>query len=342
MWVGRFRGSGGFAVSTREYFMAAHKYIPKLKLAPLSLLEENSPFDRFKIDQPPDDKDFIIINHSPMTDPEADAYFSVWEFDHIPSSWIDIFNQAKVIMTQSNFCKDIFSKSIDDSSKIHVIPYIIPKEFSHIGSKTRLFQEETFIFGSVFEWVPRKAPERTIKAFIEEFDEEEDIKLVLHTKHPYSKDISTIIKEITDDPRIILHQEFIFDMPSFYRGFDAYISSTAGEGFGQTLIEAMICGLPTIGSRHSGNMDFMNDENSFLVDVNGWSQVHDPSPLIPDEDFKWKLPKIDSIRKEMRYIYDNKNNKEIKSKIKNAIKLKRILNPKDMGSRIYDVLNRFI
>jgi glycosyltransferase involved in cell wall biosynthesis len=52
---------------------------------------------------------------------------------------------------------------------------------------------------------------------------------------------------------------------------DAYISMHRSEGFGLTMAEAMYLGKPTIATGYSGNIDFMNVSNSYLLD---FSMVH--------------------------------------------------------------------
>ncbi|WP_164209567.1 glycosyltransferase, partial [Stenotrophomonas maltophilia] len=47
---------------------------------------------------------------------------------------------------------------------------------------------------------------------------------------------------------------------------DAYVSLHRSEGLGLTMAEAMLLGRPVIGRRYSGNLEFMNDDNSLLVD----------------------------------------------------------------------------
>ena len=46
---------------------------------------------------------------------------------------------------------------------------------------------------------------------------------------------------------------------------DCYVSLHRSEGFGLTLAEAMSCCKPVIATAYSGNMEFMTEENSFLV-----------------------------------------------------------------------------
>jgi glycosyltransferase involved in cell wall biosynthesis len=45
----------------------------------------------------------------------------------------------------------------------------------------------------------------------------------------------------------------------------AYVSAHHAEGWGLGLSEAMACGKPVIATGYSGNMDFMDDQNSFPI-----------------------------------------------------------------------------
>ena len=47
---------------------------------------------------------------------------------------------------------------------------------------------------------------------------------------------------------------------------DCYVSLHRAEGFGLGPAEAMALGKPVIATRYSGNLDFMTDANSYLVD----------------------------------------------------------------------------
>ena len=56
---------------------------------------------------------------------------------------------------------------------------------------------------------------------------------------------------------ILLDTRFLptADMPRLYAGADAFVLASRGEGWGRPYMEAMAMGLPTIGSRWSGNLD---------------------------------------------------------------------------------------
>ena len=47
---------------------------------------------------------------------------------------------------------------------------------------------------------------------------------------------------------------------------DCYVSLHRSEGFGLTVAEAMLLGKPVIATRYGGTLEFMNDDNAYLVD----------------------------------------------------------------------------
>lgn len=338
-WVGQFRGISGFAQSTRNYVSSILPYYPSMTIGSISALDDDDPFKKYCKD--PKDPFFEICNHLPVTNPWADGFFSVCEYDGLPNEFYEGLQDAKLVMTQSEFCKGVFSKYVSTSTPIHVIPHILTENFRSVGASKRYFSKDYFIFGSVFEWVPRKMPYHLIQAFIEEFERNEDVVLVIKTFNHGFDSLSNHLKEkgfnYTEKQlkKIVIINDVFPDLSVFYRGLDAYISCTAGEGYGQTLCEAMACGIPTIASNHSGNLDFMNDQNSFLVDVEGWT---------PTEEFptvNWRKPKIESMKSKMRTVYDNRNSDYMKKITNSAQKLSGALTMEKIGKKIVEALNQF-
>ena len=57
-----------------------------------------------------------------------------------------------------------------------------------------------------------------------------------------------------------------------WRMADCYVSLHRSEGLGLTMAESMVLGKPVIATAYSGNLDFMTEENSFLVPYS-WTEV---------------------------------------------------------------------
>jgi glycosyltransferase involved in cell wall biosynthesis len=84
---------------------------------------------------------------------------------------------------------------------------------------------------------------------------------------------------------------------------DCYVSLHRAEGFGLTMAEAMAIGKPVIGTGYSGNVDFMNSENSYLVDYE-MGLVGPECEIYPPEG-EWAEPSVEHAAELMRRVYEN-------------------------------------
>ena len=88
------------------------------------------------------------------------------------------------------------------------------------------------------------------------------------------------------------------DQMALVAAADCLVSLHRSEGLGLHLAEAMWLGTPTIATRYSGNLDFMDDDNSLLIDaelvhVERGEGVYPPSA-------KWADPDLDQAAAAMR------------------------------------------
>jgi glycosyltransferase involved in cell wall biosynthesis len=79
---------------------------------------------------------------------------------------------------------------------------------------------------------------------------------------------------------------------------DVMLSLHRAEGLGLHLIEAMWLGTPTIATRYSGNLSFMDDANSLLVDA-AMISVERGEGFFPPEAF-WADPDLDQAASHLR------------------------------------------
>ena len=165
----------------------------------------------------------------------------------------------------------------------------------------------SFDFHSGFE---RKNPEGIIEAFLEAFPSgNEKVTLLFKTLHadnyPKSKDkLKEIIKK---DPKRIIWLDTTLtkeELASITNAIDCYISLHRSEGLGLTMAEAMYLGKCVIATSYGGNLAFMNNENSILIDYSKVTIKDDFGPYKKGQI--WAEPDIDEAAKYMRALYEDR------------------------------------
>jgi glycosyltransferase involved in cell wall biosynthesis len=84
---------------------------------------------------------------------------------------------------------------------------------------------------------------------------------------------------------------------------DCYVSLHRSEGLGLTMAEAMMLRKPVIATGYSGNLDFMTDGNSMLVEYGRTTN----SQILPQygRGAEWADPSIEHAAHWMRWVYEN-------------------------------------
>lgn len=238
-------------------------------------------------------------------------------------------NLFEEIWVPTHFNKKLFKEN-GVHSPIHVMPLGVDvnrytpdrKEFN-FGKKLN-----DFVFLSVFKWGYRKGFDILLKSYLEEFSSKDNVTLVLVSKAEAFNDPDQIVKDFQairrsvdkedqDLPHIILYDDEIAekDMPKIYGSSDAFCLISRGEGFGLPYAEAGASGLPVIASNCSGHSDFLNDNNSYLVEPEGYerAEVNGNLPKLAkhcrfyeDQLFpKFGRASINKTKEHMRYVLEN-------------------------------------
>ena len=248
--------------------------------------------------------------------------YTMFETDRLPGMWVNPCNEMDEIWVPSRFNLETFGGSGVLREKIHVIPIGIEAgEYQlEIIKPLVIPGKKGFVFLSVFEWTNRKGWDVLIKAYLNAFSRSEAVTLVIHAWSETGKSIrelahefiSSLGKDPTRVPTIVVLEGYLShsEMPSLYRAADAFVLSTRGEGWGLPFMEAMAMGLPTIGTRCSAHLDFMNDQNSHLIDCN---VVDIPDHLLGEPPLhkslfwghRWAEPSVEHTARLMREVYDH-------------------------------------
>jgi len=186
--------------------------------------------------------------------------------------------------------------------RVHVVPEGVDcKEFFPVADEA-LADKFTFILIGKYEY--RKATEEMIVAWLETFSIEKypNIKLVLSVDNWFDKaNVDDKIKQIENlnDPRIeILHfpprAEYINRLQTSH----AFLSCSRSEGWNLPLIEAIACGIPTISSNYSAQLDFAKNI-SHLVNIKEMRSIPTGFPG------EYAEPDIEHFKTLMVHIYEN-------------------------------------
>lgn len=248
-------------------------------------------------------------------------YFA-WEESSVPGEWINDFNTLDGILVPSNFVKEVLIKS-GVKSRIEVIPNGVEIDlFRKDISPMKLNTNKKFLFFNVGSGFPRKGIDVLLKAYVKEFSKDDDVCLVLKTFPNPHNHTSEQIKSIlgSDGPEIIHIDKDIpqNELVSLYKKCDCYVSPSRGEGFGLTIAEATLYKIPVIATRYGGQLDFCDEENSYLINFELKPSKTHLMEEYSMEGSLWAEPEIDHLRQLMRHVYENKDSAEVKEKVDKA------------------------
>jgi glycosyltransferase involved in cell wall biosynthesis len=93
------------------------------------------------------------------------------------------------------------------------------------------------------------------------------------------------------------------EMRSLYAGAQAFVLPSRGEGFGRPYLEALLHGLPTVGTGWGGQLDFLSDETGYLIEIEGLEEV--PEQVSQYRGCRWARPSVEHLRTLLRRVYED-------------------------------------
>lgn len=260
-----------------------------------------------------------------LVDPEAsyNIAYSMFETTEIPQRWSDSYNQFDEVWIPSKFCERSFGRK-DLRSCLTVIPLGVNEEqFEEPKNSTN---KEIFTFLSIGQWIDRKGWDVLIKAYIEEFMGQFDVRLCIKTYNDKKTNeemireyLSSSINNSTYMPRIMIKNQKVDEelMSLFYKEADCFVLPSRGEAFNLPSLEAMASGVPPIISNFGGQTDFINEENGWLIPINNLKHLSERLCKINAAftNLWFAEPEIHEVRKLMRFVYENRNILKEKGKV---------------------------
>ena len=225
--------------------------------------------------------------------------YTPWESSIVPDGWKDIMPKMQEIWTPSQYCVDIFEEN-NLNSIIRKVPHGIDPEIWKIENR---YLTDKFIFLHVGGPIERKGGQRVVSAFLDLFDGQDDVRLVLKSNEVtecryYDKHDN--FKSASQHPQIdvIDYQVSVEDLVKVYNYANCLVYPTNGEGFGLIPFQGIATGLPTIVTNATACADFA--EMSVPLDSK-------PAAGVGVHLGNWVEPDEDDLRDKMKFVYENYN-----------------------------------
>ncbi|EIJ81347.1 glycosyl transferase family 2 protein [Bacillus methanolicus PB1] len=364
LWQSPLFDSSGYAEEQKHFLDGIRPFPLKVKIHPMDRMPS---LDLY----PSDMKTYLLTLQkqqiqSPLIHYQAApaSFFSfpnapisigrtMFETDSLPATWVDILNEMTEVWVPSEFNRETFASAGVKLERMKIIPSPLDenKYDPHKVLPYPLKETASFKFLSVFDWSIRKGWEILLRAYFEEFKEDEDVSLILKVSkinepnsNPYMK-IKELTKKLglTKLPRVHIIQETLSqeDMTRLYAAVDCFVLPSRGEGWGRPYMEAMAMELPTIGTKWSGQQAFMNEDNSYLINIEGLIPVDANNMPAHFHGHQWAEPSVDHLKSLMRHVYNHPE----KAKQK-GIKARKDLFPRfsnmTIGQQIYQRMDELV
>jgi len=237
--------------------------------------------------------------------------FWFWELEQIPSEWMYAIESVDEVWVATDFIRDAIRKVT--SKPVTKVPTPIEVNLSRPYTRSEFgLPEDRFLFLFSFDFnsfVMRKNPEGAIAAFKSAFATTRgDVGLVIKSINGGNRPdkLREIQELVGGDERIIITDDFlsrdqVFGLESVV---DAYVSLHRAEGLGLGLAESMYLGKPVIGTAYSGNLEFMDADNSCLVDYR-LVPIRKGEYLYDHERFRWADPDLAQASRWMARLADD-------------------------------------
>ncbi len=332
-YIGPVFDGSGYAAAARNYVLSIYRKGYPITLSPISF--ETSRPDLGKdgeilmglVDNRIDYTN-IIVHSTPDLWPnwiraDQDKYiigYTVWETSKLHPIWTDACNKVQEVWLPCDWNMQVFKDS-GVSVPLHKIPHAIdlPDLAAVPDFNLEGIGSEDYVFYSIFQWQERKNSYGLLAAYASAFSGVEDVVLVLKTYiRDHSADRTKVIQLIKEFrnfvnlphyPKMFVIVENLSNMSmlGLHKRGDCFVLLQRSEGWGLPHFEAAACGNPVITPGYGGQREFLNQDNSYLLDytltpVGGMTW----SPYYRGDQY-WCEPDVKGAIDNLRHVYENRD-----------------------------------
>lgn len=204
--------------------------------------------------------------------------FGIWnyEFTVLPAGFPKNIQFLDMFLPSSNFSKEIFKNNGIPEEKMKVVKHgFAVEQYKNAKPMELKTNKKIKILANIAQPHQRKNLPGLLEAFGKAFSKKDDVCLVLKVvdKIPtstfevsFSKCFSEFKKQFPNHAEVLIIKDFIDDIASLYKACDIVFTMAHTECFWLPGLEGLACNKIIISPRYGGQLDYLNDSNSLLVD----------------------------------------------------------------------------
>lgn len=233
-----------------------------------------------------------------------------WELDTFPATMHSSFDYLHEVWVSSEFTRSAIARH--SPVPVFTIPFPVNVDATAPStiSRAQLELPDAFLYLFSFDFfsvAQRKNAVGAINAFRQAFSPNEGPVLVIKSINGDRNlaEMERLYHARGDRSDILIRDGYLdaAERDALMMMCDCYVSLHRSEGFGLTMAETMLLEKPVIATRYSGNLEFMNDSNSFLCGYTLTPVGRGQAPYPPEA--RWAEPNIAEAAELMRLVYTN-------------------------------------
>lgn len=260
------------------------------------------------------------------------AYIA-WEVEQVPDDWLPALNIYERVFVPSTFNRRALVGG-GITAHVDVVPHVAREVASvHGGAPWGAVDDEDFVFYTIGSWITRKAMEQTICAYLDAFDGNDPVALIVKTdpmdqiacyalsrqqNGPVPKHhgmvwwrVAQILARYSNPAKLHLVAEHIpfHDIDRLHTRADCFISLTHSEGWGLGPFDAGLFGNPVIVTGWGGHLDYLGADYPLLVDYELEQTAKSPPDgcYLHSTDAYWARADPHHAGELMRMVYEDQD-----------------------------------
>ena len=233
-----------------------------------------------------------------------------WEQEHFPMRWHSAFDYYDEIWVPSDFTREAIAAVSPIPVRKITYPFYLNEAEATPDRKRFGLPEDAFVFLFNFDFLStthRKNPAAVIDAFQRAFKIDDKAVLVLKSINwEHDREGRAALGRRAEGANVVFLDPHLpgAEVNALFASADSYVSLHRSEGLGLGMAQAMYLGKPVIGTGYSGNLEFMNAENSLLVNFTMTELEEDSGPY--ERGTHWAAPDVAHAASLMRWVYENR------------------------------------